>query len=209
MVLWFSDRNIKSKQHIITFLMFLKVTAFNFQVIKKQNNFFFLSNFFFSLLLSHTTHTHPVSESLNLHNTLHYLSCDALHAALSSPQVFEVTRSSDHLTYFIKNTWDATQTGSPSSSPSARPARLIRFSSIKLPDGKKLPHFIHFALRAVPTLAVSLHVTKEMNTSLHSETCALFAHMLAPVVPSEVRAEMSLLASEGTDWATVHQQLVN
>lgn len=114
-------------------------------------------------------HTYPVSESFNLHNTLHYLSSDALHAALSSVRLFEVTRSSDHLTYFIKNTWDTTQTGSLFLSLLSRLASQLQHSSVKHPDGQQLPHFIHLCSGPFPHL--SLHVTDEINTSLHSETC--------------------------------------
>lgn len=147
----------------------IQVTFDVFLMLSRNQKIISPANFFFSLSLSHTTHTLPVSEFLNLHNTLHYLSRDALHAALSSLQVFEVTRSSHHLTYFIKNTWDTPQTGSLSLSLS-----FSLLSSIKLPDGQKLPHIIH--LRSEPFPHLSLHVTNEMNTSLHSETCVHILH---------------------------------
>ena len=72
-------------------------------------------------------------------------------------RVFEVTRSSDHLAYFIKNTWDATQTGSLASSLYISLCRgllaseLRHFSSIKLPDGQKLPHLIHLHSEPIST----------------------------------------------------------
>lgn len=149
--LWFSDRNINGKQHRITYL--IKVTAFN-QLIKKQKNFFsFLPTFsLFPLPLSHTTHTHPVSGSLDLRNTLHYLSRDALHASLGSVRAFEVTRSSDHLTYFIKNTWDATQTGSLFPSRLKAQTRLIH----QAPTWAGLATFhSSFPLRAFPAFISS------------------------------------------------------
>ena len=51
-----------------------------------------------TILFCSSPPTHSVPEPLNLHNTMLYLS----NAALSSAQAFEVTRSSDHLTHFIK-----------------------------------------------------------------------------------------------------------
>lgn len=103
----------------------------------QKNPHTFSSQHFCSPSLS--PHAHFLS--LNLPNTLHYLSCDALHAAHSSVQVFEVTRSSDHLTYFIKNTWDTAQTDSlPSSLGSTR---LPQSSDTSHPSSSQMGRSYH------------------------------------------------------------------
>lgn len=127
----------------------IQVTFDVFLMLSRNQKIISPANFFFSLSLSHTTHTLPVSEFLNLHNTLHYLSRDALHAALSSLQVFEVTRSSHHLTYFIKNTWDTPQTGSLSLSL-FQPALIHQ-----TPRWAEVTTYHSSTLRAIPTFISS------------------------------------------------------
>lgn len=77
--------------------------------------FFPLTNFFSppSFCLTTPTHIQPLTPP-DLRNTLHGLRPPL--PFLSSAQVFEVSRSSDHLTCFIKNTWDAIRTACSSSS---------------------------------------------------------------------------------------------
>lgn len=60
-------------------------------------------------------HPHTSSRWLPQTCVIHYTPPAPL-PFLSSAQVFEVSRSSDHLTYFIKNTWDAIWTACSSSS---------------------------------------------------------------------------------------------
>lgn len=103
---------------------------------------------------------------LNLHNTLHLpeLRCPTCSAHLGAN--VSCTRSSDPLTYFIKNTWDSAQTGS-------------LFLSLFLPGSSHTYHhhaprwaavttFHSFSLRAIPTF-ISLCVSNVINTPLHSE----------------------------------------
>lgn len=59
-------------------------------------------------------------------------------------------------------------------------SELRHLSFIKLPDGQKLPHFIH--LRSEPFPHLSLHVTNEIDTSLHSEACVHILHACLPTV---------------------------
>lgn len=68
-----------------------------------------LANFSSSILLSNNAHTHPTSWIPQTHVYRHL---DQRRVFLSSAPLFEVSRSSDHLAYFIKNTWDAAQANS-------------------------------------------------------------------------------------------------
>lgn len=76
-------------------------------------------------------HTSTFLDPSDSRNTQH----DSRRVFLSSAPLFEVSRSSDHLAYFIKNTWDAAQTVSASRSARLGTSDASHSSSSPLTGG--------------------------------------------------------------------------
>lgn len=130
----------------------------------------------FPSFLSHTTHTRPSQNPLTC-----ITRCTTCPVRLSSPWKCLKLPEAPIISLTSLKTHEMLHRQAVSLPLAAESvaSELRRLSSIRLPDGQKLPHFIH--LLSEPVAHFLLWVTNEITTSLNSET---YANIPAWAVPS-------------------------